>query len=293
MSFTEHEKFLVSHGIDHELVEKAHEAGVKLVLTMYQIKFAYGGEVLAKVASPGGSWHKHPQFIGNLKPQIEAAIQQALAAADGETPAKIMDEGVLENKLFGSSTGKSSTLNPNMQQLPKKANPVPPAPEISKAEDGMIPKFDDAPLVEKDFDALGFGSVPVCDTKEIASGASVLLANASKMYQPVKSTSGGSKYHTIGIGQNLRVAARYKSKTLSIRIEADDTDTFQSLKKVIEKSAAFKPGYASVKANYASMHMTVPQTDLADMAMAAVLSAMPDTFKTPLPTTAFFAAHGV
>lgn len=56
----------------------------------------------------------------------------------------------------------------------------------------------------------------------------VSLAEATKLYQPVKATSGGSRYFVVALGSRVNIAARYKGK-LSVRVEGDLTDSIQAI----------------------------------------------------------------
>jgi hypothetical protein len=51
------------------------------------------------------------------------------------------------------------------------------------------------------------------------TAAPVPLRTASQMYQPVKGSSLGSRYFVVAANQDLRIAAKWESGALAIRIE--------------------------------------------------------------------------
>lgn len=104
----------------------------------------------------------------------------------------------------------------------------------------------------------------------------VMLRDASQMYQPVKGTSGGSRYFMVAAGDGIRVAARYSGNTLSIRIEGA---------KLAKYAAQISDAGIDVKtaAEYASVHLEVPSHLLATKTLGAVLLGLSLPLQTPFP----------
>jgi len=115
---------------------------------------------------------------------------------------------------------------------------------------------------------------PECTDTEIKTGQQVLLRDATRMYQPVKGTSPGTRYYMIGASKELRVAARWHSgkQHLSIRVEGPDLPKW----KAVLAQSNFK-----VNADYASMHVHGDPV-LMRKTMGSVLLAL-GTMETPIP----------
>lgn len=113
---------------------------------------------------------------------------------------------------------------------------------------------------------------------KVGTGSPVKLVEATEMYQPVGSTSSGSVYHVFGIttAESLKVAARYKGTSLSVRVEGD----VAGMQNVLEK-AGFPMDHLS--AGYVSMHLEAPDVIMANRAIGAVLCGLGMPLKTPLP----------
>ena len=119
---------------------------------------------------------------------------------------------------------------------------------------------------------------PVFDLTKINSAPVTKLRDAAMMYQPVASTSPDSRYFMIAAGDNVRVAARYKDASLSVRIEGDNLPKW----KAMVTACGFSPGNKG--GAYASLHLAVG-TDLmtANKTLGAILMGLGIPFETPLP----------
>lgn len=79
-------------------------------------------------------------------------------------------------------------------------------------------------LVQKDSEAVEVIKKDIAESKtpqEIMAGEKVFLKDAVEVYQPVKSTSPDSKYFVVAIGKDLKIAARVKIASVSVRVEGD------------------------------------------------------------------------
>lgn len=122
-------------------------------------------------------------------------------------------------------------------------DPAPKAPKKAASPADLMSFEDDLPPAA--------GAPPVTGAASLVSGAPVLLAQASKLHQPVKASSAGSVYHTIALGDGINLAARLKiagaSWKLSVRAEG-------------AKLSAYKPNLhaadVDVKSDYASLHLS-------------------------------------
>lgn len=94
----------------------------------------------------------------------------------------------------------------------------------------------------------GFAKFPY---EKMHTAELVKLRDATLMYQPVHGSSPGSRYFVIALTPDLRVAARWKDTTMSIRVEGP------SFKKLADKLTACGFDNASGSGDYCSMHLTV------------------------------------
>lgn len=114
--------------------------------------------------------------------------------------------------------------------------------------------------------------------KEALKMHKVKLINATMMYQPVNGTSSASTYHCIGLvdGHNLKFAARWTQKNLSIRVEGP-----------VEKhsidliAAGFNEAY--IENGYTSVHFNGIDELTARRCIGAVLAGTGFKFLTAMP----------
>lgn len=118
---------------------------------------------------------------------------------------------------------------------------------------------------------------PLFDIAKIKTAATVQLRDATKMYQPVKGTSGGSRYFMVAANKDVRVGCRYRDDTLSVRIEGEGWGKYA--KKLSDC------GFDNVdpKKQYASLHLSVANKVVAAKALGAILLGMGIPLETPLP----------
>ena len=120
------------------------------------------------------------------------------------------------------------------------------------------------------------GTTPTSvDKVKLSLAPLVQLRNAEMMYQPVRGTSNDTRYFMVGAAMGLRVAARYKGSSLSVRIEGTK---FALLKPKIEAC-----GFTNLNAEYASMHLQVPDPVIAAKTLGAILLGLGVTLLTPMP----------
>lgn len=114
------------------------------------------------------------------------------------------------------------------------------------------------------------------DLSKMKTAPVTQLRYADKMYQPVMGTSPGSRYYVVAGSDDLRVAARYSSGTLSVRIEGP---------KLQQHTASIKAGGFEVKSGkeYASVHLSVDTDQLAAKTLGAILMGLGVPLETTLP----------
>ena len=121
----------------------------------------------------------------------------------------------------------------------------------------------------------------------LQSAKTVKLRDATKMYQPVQGTSGGSRYFLVAADTDVRIACRYNGSGLSIRIEGPGWKKHQS---VIQQN-----GWTTISPDkdYASVHLEVGgDAMLANKTMGAVLMGLGLPLETPFPNLAVIKGKG-
>jgi hypothetical protein len=116
---------------------------------------------------------------------------------------------------------------------------------------------------------------PEFPAAQLKSAETVALLHAKAMYQPVRGSSSGSRYFVVGANEELRIAARFKEHSLSVRIEGP-----QFTKNKTRMAAC---GFTSINTSYASMHLQVEDAVVANKAMGAILMGLGVKLETPLP----------
>lgn len=103
----------------------------------------------------------------------------------------------------------------------------------------------------------------------------VPLEIATNLYQLVTGTGSGSLYRVVAMGSGLKVAARLKGKTLSLRAEGMISMHLSAL-----KAAELTP---QVNNKYASVHLSVETEQLAARTLGAMLCDLGIQWDTPIP----------
>lgn len=190
---------------------------------------------------------------------------------------------------FGEKMALAKSLSAVIQKLrtavavgaltPKQGVPIVPATPVSTKSDPMKlpplpPSSDTAPVAEPEPKApLAWPEFPQA---KMLSYPTVMLRDATQMYQPVNGTSPGSRYFVVAGSNDVRVAARYTNKKLSVRIEGPGLLKFK--KEVDGVGMTF--GDAS---SYASMHLNADTHVIAGKALGAILMGLGIPMTSPLP----------
>lgn len=112
------------------------------------------------------------------------------------------------------------------------------------------------------------------DLAKLNTATPVPLRDAKQMYQPVHGTSSGSRYFMVAAGDGIRVAARFKSGSLSVRVEGSKLDSYKS--KLLGTQM-------KMSGDYASLHLKVDTMELASKTLGAVLLGLGIPLDTPIP----------
>lgn len=121
---------------------------------------------------------------------------------------------------------------------------------------------------------------PSFDLKALKTASPIKLRDATQMYQPVRGSSPNSRYFLVAANDDLRIAARYKGMSLSVRIEGPGWE---------KHSPGIKAcGFDNVQPEqgYASIHLHVGDAVIAGKALGAILLGLGVELQTPVPNLA-------
>jgi hypothetical protein len=122
------------------------------------------------------------------------------------------------------------------------------------------------------------------DVSKLLTAPTVTMMKATKLYQPVKGTSAGSRYFMIAIGPALRVAVRWKTgpstESLALRVEGSGLGNPYTVK-MLEQI-----GLDTKSATHMSAHLTAANDIEARKALGALLFAINEPWTTPMPDPA-------
>ena len=119
---------------------------------------------------------------------------------------------------------------------------------------------------------------PPFPVDQMKTAEPVQLRIATQMYQPVKGSSAGSRYFVVAANQELRIAAKWESGALAIRIEGPKWEK--------AKAKITDCGFTTIdpKKGYASLHLSVGNDPiLAGKTLGAVLMGLGLELQTPFP----------
>ena len=226
---------------------KVLDKGVQVKMSTAGMKFHLEGEVLSSLPiAPGKVSELAVGF--NPKSQAHLSMKASLAQVLQTLEAKLLSGAPTGAKPFGS---------------PSPSGSVAPAQQAAAA----------AIVVA--------GDVEVFPLDQMKAAPVVKLVSATKLFQPVSSTSAGSRYFVVGLGDGVAVAARFKNNKLSVRVEGSQ---FAKLSAKIQEAGVFGPKFAgSFEHNYASMHLQVDGKKEATRVIGAVLASLAPHIKHPTP----------
>jgi hypothetical protein len=219
------------------------EKGVSIVPFTGGAKFVLDGEVIA-------NWAVAPAKIAEI---AGTGFKENLVA---HTTAKGNAQSAYEQAL--QAIGKGSGA-----KAPSKAPSAAAAVEAAAVKAGTTATVAFYPLSKMKTD-------PV-----------VPLLKATKVYQPVAGTSSGSRYFAVGISDGLKVAARIKPGTLSVRIEGTQ---FEGAQATLAAAGIFGPEFGGAYSEkYASMHVDIKGVVDAQKVVGAVLGVLHQFITHPVP----------
>jgi len=238
-------KLIQAFGCSEPIYNEFCKMGGSLKTTTGSIQFIFEGLVIQSVSVKAGALSMATSgTLGSaskeaLKYKIKKALSEALIYSKKHGSPKIQNIDFGNEVVVGGTTFKGMS-----------------------APTGFLPN---------QVAALSSNS----EIKSILAQHKISLSKATKLYQPVGSTSGDSVYHVVGLSKDLKIAARYKQTMLSIRVEGVIHANIKSL-----KIAGFSDDHANE--GYVSIHLDVGSVLMAKRTMGAILSGI-DNLLTPMP----------
>jgi len=240
-------KLIQAFNCSEAIYEELLKCGGTLKTTTNTIQFLFDGIVIQTVPVKAGA--------------LSMATSGTLGSASKEALSYKIKKALAEALTYVKQNGSVKFTSPS--KLPK-------APSVLPMSEGGLIK--NKPLVA------GVDFAAHMKDKKIA------LSNATTMYQPVSSTTGSSVYHVVGLSTDLKVAARYKNTTLSVRVEGNVLKFISELKIAGLNVDPAENGYVSI-------HLDVGTTVMAKRTLGAILSGIPK-LETPMPDLSLICGKG-
>lgn len=251
-------------GVSTNLIEKAKACGVTVEQPFpgsFYVK--YNGMTFGSISVKGQaitlakSGSLGPASKEALNSQFTQALNGALASyavGHGHSGPAVVGHGHSMStvvKTLDATLGFDPGAGDETVASKPKAKKIPLAGKSSKVtslEPGDIGEEGDDELeaeAPKSFhnSQLDWDEDPV---KVMTSGSIMPLSKASKLYQPVYGTSGGSVYITVALFKGAQMAARVTNGKMSLRMEGPDIKTYQTSLADLGFGFKEKDGYASV-----------------------------------------------
>lgn len=241
-------------GVSTNLIEKAKACGVTVEQPFpgsFYVK--YNGMTFGSISVKGQaitlakSGSLGPASKEALNSQFTQALNGALAsyAVGHGSPMPTVAKALDATLGFDPGAGEETVASkPKTKKIPLAGK----SSKVTSLEPGDIGEEGDDELEDeapKSFhnSQLDWDEDPV---KVMTSGSIMPLSKASKLYQPVYGTSGGSVYITVALFKGAQMAARVTNGKMSLRMEGPDIKTYQTSLADLGFGFKEKDGYASV-----------------------------------------------
>ena len=249
-----HQDFLTHIGVKSEFLLALKTLGGKLTLVSNTFKLTsskYGLiGVLPHSTSSLLKMDKAGPSVEEARLLIENAIYKFVQSVDPHGVKVVLPLPKAAKSVLADVTVKPSA--PKVQSVAAQAAVKPPL--------GPAPAFTQKPV-------------------PLPMGGIEKLADAGKMYQPVRGTSSGSVYSVVALSDSMKVAVRVGAEKVSIRVEGPCTTQPSAVKKLVEM------GFAESKGTHFSMHLSCGNVPV-ERVIGAVLAGIGAEFVTPVPTLA-------
>lgn len=217
------------------------------------------------------NWGAKPK-PGNVSPQAKAVPEGEYGIAYTAKPVKadpVIMDAVDVTDIVDLKDVALATAIDEMGAIPGSAAPP------------WHPNCDN--VKEKTMKPKTLATVPkgTFDVSKLMTAPTTTMLKATKLYQPVRGTSSGSRYFIIAISKAIRVAARWKqasnSEGLALRVEGSGLSNPYTVK-MLEQIGLDKKSEIHMSA-----HLTVTSDIEARKAIGALLFAINEPWTTPRP----------
>lgn len=257
-------ELLQAFKIDSEVIKKFTEAGYSLLLTPTAVKVQQNMMPVASI----------PMKSQAVKYALEGALADSSLQSVAHKIMSVIGPLISHDAVPSGAAKLAKEAKKEKYAKMYGANKLDPIEVGDLSEDISKPKtIKEAVAAKKKKVAVDPG-VETKPDKILKKGQVDSLSLATELYQHVKGTSNGSEYIVLALSDELKVAARYKGTTLSVRAEGDMTKHQKRI-----KEAGFDPKTDS----YCSVHLSVDNSILARRAAASVLGGLDVQFDTPWP----------
>ncbi len=247
-----------------------HDAGIGIVIGLSVLKFHKEGVVLGAVTIDKNLVVEVVKGDGPLSGKV---VQQAL------NMKKQLEKIIMDITSIESPSGLHNPFADKPDAVLVEAAGVVVAGALM---DEVTEGLDAAPAVSPVTEGWGIYS-----QSKMQTGERVPMMGATKLYQPVFSTSDSSRYFLVAGHEHLRVAARYIKSKLSVRIEGDVQGIKQRLMDIGIGADA-----AKMAKNYASIHVESVDEFIAAKALGAILVGLDCGSLLPLPSIGVLMGKG-
>ena len=241
-------------GIPHDYLEPLWGSEIDVKITPTKLLFVHESEVLYKVPI-SSNVVKH--FASGTAAKNFTSFQAALDLRN-----KVVD---ILGHLF--PLPDTPLADPDMEKLSGGKGPQP------EEASGGKPSAHSAKTGGDHLDTGQITEVAALD------GDRVSLCKAEKLYQPVYGTDSTTRYHLVANMDDVRVAARWKGSSLSVRIEGPKISD--------HKKRLSDLGFGPLKNNknsiYTSVHLHVDSAPLASKTIGAIVYGLGLKNRTPIP----------
>lgn len=251
--------FLQKVGISNLLIQDIDNADIQVHLGFFDMQLVGpGGDVLASIKLAKST---NDMMKDNVPDSIMAAIKGTIEKAIHKALNMELAEGDKFDTMLDELGEEAAEWKPDPQ-----AKHVEPEPKVETANQ---PAFQ--------------SGAAMLSPEKVIKGEVVPLKEATFLYQPVKGTSNGSRYFVVAIGDGVKVAARMKGSSISIRVEGEGL------------TSKVKANFASValedKGEYMSGHFETGNSTSLRVVGAVLLGSGVD-FKTPMPNLNYINGKG-
>lgn len=245
--------------VDQTIIAQLKALKVTIKVTPSKVLFERGILVVASMPiNPGAISSMKAGKLGSMSVQVLGGSMQA-------TAQKVINQ--YQNELPTAMSEPDITIIPMSEEGLSK-HPANKKKAKAKAKVTQKSVYESGEKAPAKFAGM------VCTETEMVQEPQTELRHATKLYEPVKGTSGGSRYHVIGLGDQFQVAARLKGHALSFRVEGDIAQNHDMLAEA---------GLNVSGDSHASLHLDCKTEQNVIKAVGALFMTLQVEFDTPMP----------